>query len=178
MPSGPLSRRPQGVMAGYDQKSNVVLSDSKERVYSMDEGVEEIPLGLYLVKGDQIADRRAGRGDGQGCRPVHDTRRTAATNTLLSSSTSRTVLRQPFRLWRRSPRSLSLASQNAQIAFCTTARHCAVEAAREICLDAPRVGGRPGALGAATTLAGSQTPARYSEVHVLGLCDILEFVHR
>lgn len=44
----------QGVMAGYDQKSNVVLSDSKERVYSTEEGVEEIPLGLYLVKGDQM----------------------------------------------------------------------------------------------------------------------------
>ncbi|TFK46879.1 Sm-like ribonucleo protein [Heliocybe sulcata] len=43
-----------GTMAGFDQKSNVVLSDSKERVYSADEGVEEIPLGLYLVKGDQI----------------------------------------------------------------------------------------------------------------------------
>ena len=41
-------------MAGFDQKSNVVLSDSKERVYSMEEGVEEIPLGLYLVKGDQM----------------------------------------------------------------------------------------------------------------------------
>lgn len=41
-------------MAGFDQKSNVVLSDSKERVYSMDDGVEEIPLGLYLVKGDQM----------------------------------------------------------------------------------------------------------------------------
>ena len=41
-------------MAGYDQKSNVVLSDTKERVYSVDEGVEEIPLGLYLVKGDQM----------------------------------------------------------------------------------------------------------------------------
>lgn len=41
-------------MAGYDQKSNVVLSDSKERVYSIDEGVEEIPLGLYLVKGDMM----------------------------------------------------------------------------------------------------------------------------
>ncbi len=41
-------------MAGYDQKSNVVLSESKERVYSIDEGVEEIPLGLYLVKGDQM----------------------------------------------------------------------------------------------------------------------------
>ena len=46
--------RLQGVMAGFDQKSNVVLSDSKERVYSMEEGVEEIPLGLYLVKGDQM----------------------------------------------------------------------------------------------------------------------------
>jgi len=43
-----------GVMAGFDQKSNVVLSDSKERVYSIDESVEEIPLGLYLVKGDMI----------------------------------------------------------------------------------------------------------------------------
>ncbi|GLB42045.1 putative snRNP Sm proteins [Lyophyllum shimeji] len=43
-----------GTMAGFDQKSNVVLSDSKERVYSLEEGVEEIPLGLYLVKGDMI----------------------------------------------------------------------------------------------------------------------------
>ncbi|KAK7039462.1 U6 snRNA-associated Sm-like protein LSm8 [Favolaschia claudopus] len=43
-----------GVMAGFDQKSNVVLSDSKERIYSMDVGVEEVPLGLYLVKGDMI----------------------------------------------------------------------------------------------------------------------------
>jgi hypothetical protein len=42
------------VLAGYDQKSNVVLSDSKERVYSLDEGVEEVPLGLYLVKGDMM----------------------------------------------------------------------------------------------------------------------------
>jgi len=43
-----------GTLAGYDQKSNVVLSDSKERVFSADEPVEEVPLGLYLVKGDQI----------------------------------------------------------------------------------------------------------------------------
>ncbi|GJJ15050.1 hypothetical protein Clacol_009325 [Clathrus columnatus] len=43
-----------GVLAGFDQRSNVVLSDSKERIYSMDEGVEEVPLGLYLVKGDMI----------------------------------------------------------------------------------------------------------------------------
>ncbi|KAF7325725.1 U6 snRNA-associated Sm-like protein LSm8 [Mycena kentingensis (nom. inval.)] len=43
-----------GMMAGFDQKSNVVLSDSKERIYSMEAGVEEVPLGLYLVKGDMI----------------------------------------------------------------------------------------------------------------------------
>ncbi|EKM77339.1 hypothetical protein AGABI1DRAFT_115264 [Agaricus bisporus var. burnettii JB137-S8] len=44
-----------GVMAGFDQRSNIVLSDCKERVFSMDEGVEEIALGLYLVKGDMIS---------------------------------------------------------------------------------------------------------------------------
>jgi U6 snRNA-associated Sm-like protein LSm8 len=41
-------------MAGFDQRSNIVLSDCKERVFSMDEGVEEIALGLYLVKGDMM----------------------------------------------------------------------------------------------------------------------------
>ena len=46
------------MLAGYDQKSNVVLSDSKERVYSLDEGVEEVPLGLYLVKGDMMCVAR------------------------------------------------------------------------------------------------------------------------
>lgn len=46
-----------GVLAGYDQKSNVVLSDSKERIYSIDEGVEEVELGLYLVKGDMMCVR-------------------------------------------------------------------------------------------------------------------------
>ncbi|KAG8745355.1 hypothetical protein FRC06_007548 [Ceratobasidium sp. 370] len=43
-----------GTLAGFDQRSNVVLSDSVERIYSMEEGVEEVPLGLYLVKGDMI----------------------------------------------------------------------------------------------------------------------------
>lgn len=43
-----------GTLVGFDQKSNVVLSDSKERIFSADEGVEEVPLGLYLVKGDMI----------------------------------------------------------------------------------------------------------------------------
>ncbi|CAE7217935.1 unnamed protein product [Rhizoctonia solani] len=43
-----------GTLVGFDQRSNVVLSDSIERIYSPDEGVEEVPLGLYLVKGDMI----------------------------------------------------------------------------------------------------------------------------
>ncbi|THH06011.1 hypothetical protein EW145_g4383 [Phellinidium pouzarii] len=43
-----------GILLGFDQRSDIVLSESKERIYSIDEGVEEVPLGLYLVKGDQI----------------------------------------------------------------------------------------------------------------------------
>jgi hypothetical protein len=31
-----------------------VLSNSTERIYSLDEGVEEVELGLYLVKGDMM----------------------------------------------------------------------------------------------------------------------------
>lgn len=44
----------QGTLAGFDQKSNVVLSNSTERVFSSEEGVEEVPLGLYLVKGETM----------------------------------------------------------------------------------------------------------------------------
>lgn len=44
-----------GTLRGFDQRANVVLSDCKERIYSIDEGVEEVPLGLYLVKGDMIS---------------------------------------------------------------------------------------------------------------------------
>ncbi|KAK4048037.1 U6 snRNA-associated Sm-like protein LSm8 [Microbotryomycetes sp. JL201] len=44
----------QGELKGFDQTTNVILSGSTERVYSMDEGVEEVDLGLYLVRGDNI----------------------------------------------------------------------------------------------------------------------------
>jgi len=43
-----------GVLAGFDQRADVVLADATERIYSTEEGVEEVPLGLYLVKGDQV----------------------------------------------------------------------------------------------------------------------------
>jgi hypothetical protein len=32
----------------------VILSDSVEREYSEDKGVEMIPLGLYMIKGDNM----------------------------------------------------------------------------------------------------------------------------
>ena len=44
----------KGVLRGYDQRSDIVLSESVERVYNIDDGVEQVPLGLYLVKGDQM----------------------------------------------------------------------------------------------------------------------------
>lgn len=33
---------------------NLVLTDAKERVYSEDADVEEEPLGLFLVRGDNL----------------------------------------------------------------------------------------------------------------------------
>ena len=44
----------QGVLSGFDQRSDIILSQCKERIYSMDDPVEEVPLGLYLGKGDQM----------------------------------------------------------------------------------------------------------------------------
>nr|CRZ22500.1 BMA-LSM-8 [Brugia malayi] len=44
-----------GLMKGFDQTINLVLEDSHERVFSEDSGVEQIPLGLYIVRGDNVA---------------------------------------------------------------------------------------------------------------------------
>merc|ERR1711937_264230 len=44
-----------GTLKGFDQATNLILEGSKERVYSTDEGVEELDLGLYLMRGDCIA---------------------------------------------------------------------------------------------------------------------------
>lgn len=43
-----------GLMKGFDQTINLVLEDSHERVFSEDAGVEQIPLGLYIVRGDNV----------------------------------------------------------------------------------------------------------------------------
>ncbi|OAV95688.1 hypothetical protein PTTG_26556 [Puccinia triticina 1-1 BBBD Race 1] len=44
-----------GELKGFDQTTNIILSDSVERVYSSDEPMEEVPLGLYIVRGDHIS---------------------------------------------------------------------------------------------------------------------------
>eukprot|EP01061_Rhynchopus_euleeides_P006768 TRINITY_DN15809_c0_g1_i1.p1 TRINITY_DN15809_c0_g1~~TRINITY_DN15809_c0_g1_i1.p1 ORF type:complete len:106 (+),score=27.60 TRINITY_DN15809_c0_g1_i1:88-405(+) len=44
-----------GKLKGYDQLVNVILEDTHERIYSTDAPVIEDPLGLHLLRGDDIA---------------------------------------------------------------------------------------------------------------------------
>ncbi|XP_047333407.1 sm-like protein LSM8 [Impatiens glandulifera] len=44
-----------GVLKGFDQATNLILDESHERVYSTKEGVQQIVLGLYIIRGDNIS---------------------------------------------------------------------------------------------------------------------------
>ena len=44
-----------GILAGYDQLQNVILKGASERVYSEDSDPEIVPLGLYVIRGDNVA---------------------------------------------------------------------------------------------------------------------------
>mmetsp|Transcript_26091 Transcript_26091/g.89116 ORF Transcript_26091/g.89116 Transcript_26091/m.89116 type:complete len:98 (+) Transcript_26091:169-462(+) len=44
-----------GQLRGYDQVTNVILDECHERVFSLDAGVEQVVLGLYIIRGDNIA---------------------------------------------------------------------------------------------------------------------------
>ncbi|GAB4855270.1 hypothetical protein Ancab_023890 [Ancistrocladus abbreviatus] len=44
----------QGVLKGFDQATNIILDESHERVYSTKEGVQQLVLGLYIIRGDNI----------------------------------------------------------------------------------------------------------------------------
>ena len=44
----------QGTLKGFDQAINLVLDDSHERVYNTHMGVEQVLLGLYIVRGDNV----------------------------------------------------------------------------------------------------------------------------
>ncbi|KAK0416338.1 hypothetical protein QR680_012425 [Steinernema hermaphroditum] len=44
-----------GRMKGFDQLVNVVLENAIERIYNEDTGIQQFPLGLYIIRGDNIA---------------------------------------------------------------------------------------------------------------------------
>ncbi|KAL7460016.1 hypothetical protein ACHAXS_001341 [Conticribra weissflogii] len=44
-----------GSLAGYDQLQNLILKHSFEKVYSAEAPVERVPLGLFVVRGDNVA---------------------------------------------------------------------------------------------------------------------------
>ncbi|KAI5386976.1 U4/U6-U5 snRNP complex subunit lsm8 [Lathyrus oleraceus] len=44
-----------GVLKGFDQATNIILDESHERVYSTKEGVQQLVLGLYIIRGDNIS---------------------------------------------------------------------------------------------------------------------------
>ena len=44
----------QGTLKGFDQTVNIILSGSHERVYSTTSGVEQVQLGLYIIRGDNM----------------------------------------------------------------------------------------------------------------------------
>ena len=44
-----------GILKGYDQLQNLVLQTSYEIVYSLDSPPEKIELGLFVIRGDNVA---------------------------------------------------------------------------------------------------------------------------
>ncbi|KAK6269733.1 hypothetical protein POUND7_006838, partial [Theobroma cacao] len=43
-----------GILKGFDQATNIILDESHERVYSTKEGVQQLVLGLYIIRGDNM----------------------------------------------------------------------------------------------------------------------------
>lgn len=48
-------RNVTGTLRGFDQVCNVILEKSIERIFSQSAGVETVTLGLYIIRGDNIA---------------------------------------------------------------------------------------------------------------------------
>uniref|UniRef100_A0A1I7SYP9 U6 snRNA-associated Sm-like protein LSm8 n=1 Tax=Caenorhabditis tropicalis TaxID=1561998 RepID=A0A1I7SYP9_9PELO len=44
-----------GLLKGFDQLINLVIEDAHERSYSETEGVLTTPLGLYIIRGENVA---------------------------------------------------------------------------------------------------------------------------
>ncbi|XP_044743673.1 U6 snRNA-associated Sm-like protein LSm8 [Chrysoperla carnea] len=44
-----------GTLKGFDQTINLILDESHERVYSSTVGIEQVVLGLHIIRGDNVA---------------------------------------------------------------------------------------------------------------------------
>jgi U6 snRNA-associated Sm-like protein LSm8 len=43
-----------GILQGFDTAGSVILSACVERIFSAEAPVEEVPLGLYILRGDAM----------------------------------------------------------------------------------------------------------------------------
>ena len=43
-----------GILVGVDPVQNLILNEAHERVYSEDADAEIVPLGLYVIRGDNV----------------------------------------------------------------------------------------------------------------------------
>nr|CAH0102094.1 unnamed protein product [Daphnia galeata] len=43
-----------GILKGFDQTINLIIDDSHERVFSSSQGVEQVQLGLHIIRGDNV----------------------------------------------------------------------------------------------------------------------------
>ena len=46
----------QGYLRGFDQTVNLILDECHERVFSQSAPVEQVALGLYIIRGDNVSD--------------------------------------------------------------------------------------------------------------------------
>eukprot|EP01025_Chloroclados_australasicus_P040568 TRINITY_DN42434_c0_g1_i1.p5 TRINITY_DN42434_c0_g1~~TRINITY_DN42434_c0_g1_i1.p5 ORF type:complete len:101 (+),score=19.99 TRINITY_DN42434_c0_g1_i1:74-376(+) len=44
-----------GLLKGFDQVTNLIMQDCEERIFSAELGVQQLPLGTYIVRGGNIA---------------------------------------------------------------------------------------------------------------------------
>ncbi|KAF9390875.1 hypothetical protein CPC16_004746 [Podila verticillata] len=44
-----------GQFTGYDQACNIILTQTHERIYSSDEPMKSVPIGVYVIRGEIIA---------------------------------------------------------------------------------------------------------------------------
>eukprot|EP00871_Galdieria_phlegrea_P005330 jgi/Galph1/5799/GphlegSOOS_G4499.1 len=44
-----------GLLRGFDQSCNVILENTVERIFSSETGTQEVSVGLYVIRGDDIS---------------------------------------------------------------------------------------------------------------------------